>query len=210
MENENFWLFLVIKQENGRFQNPFSFYVIQDQLLTAQQMIYYLHNFLKISSPFESFYKFSSNSDENLRENPRILIKLSKYPSNFIKNHQNCWHFLRIFWVLSGAKDCMSCRSRKTLQNEYLVAKIGVDTAENEPLKVWGWFHSLFNPLLSRTPWRRPLAAGTPRGQHRCCRVQGPPPRIHLLRHALLLGLNAMRVRASWNSMFNFEYSILS
>ena len=24
------------------------------------------------------------------------------------------------------------------LQNEYLVAKIGVDTAENEPSKVWG------------------------------------------------------------------------
>ena len=33
----------------------------------------------------------------------------------------------------SGAKVCKSCRSRKTLQNEYLVAKIGVDTAENGP-----------------------------------------------------------------------------
>ena len=30
-----------------------------------------------------------------------------------------------------------SCRSRQELSNEYLVAKIGVDTAENEPLKVW-------------------------------------------------------------------------
>ena len=27
------------------------------------------------------------------------------------------------------------CRSRKMLQNEYLVAKIGVDTAENGPRK---------------------------------------------------------------------------
>ena len=27
---------------------------------------------------------------------------------------------------------CASCRSRNMLQNEYLVAKIGVDTAENE------------------------------------------------------------------------------
>ena len=27
------------------------------------------------------------------------------------------------------------CRSRKMLQNEYLVAKIGVDAAENEPRK---------------------------------------------------------------------------
>ena len=30
----------------------------------------------------------------------------------------------------------MSCRSRKILQNEYLVAKIGFDDADNEPLKV--------------------------------------------------------------------------
>ena len=30
------------------------------------------------------------------------------------------------------------CRSRRELFNEYLLAKIGVDTAENEPLEVWG------------------------------------------------------------------------
>ena len=41
------------------------------------------------------------------------------------------------FWDLSGAKDCKSCRSRKTLQNDYLVAIVAVDTAENEPSKVW-------------------------------------------------------------------------
>ena len=29
------------------------------------------------------------------------------------------------------------CRSRRELSNEYLLAKIGFDTAENEPLKVW-------------------------------------------------------------------------
>merc|ERR1719379_2558961 len=28
------------------------------------------------------------------------------------------------------------CRSRRELSNEYLLAKIGVDTAENEPLEV--------------------------------------------------------------------------
>ena len=42
--------------------------------------------------------------------------------------------FLLKFWVLSGAKVDKSCRSRKMLQNEYLVAKIGGDTAENEPV----------------------------------------------------------------------------
>ena len=37
---------------------------------------------------------------------------------------------------LSGAKVCTSCRSRHDLSNEYLLAKIGFDTAENGPLQV--------------------------------------------------------------------------
>ena len=36
-------------------------------------------------------------------------------------------------WGLSGAKAFKSCRSRQELSNEYLLAKIGFDTAENEP-----------------------------------------------------------------------------
>ena len=41
------------------------------------------------------------------------------------------------FWkVSSPAEVCRFCRSRKMLKNDYLVAKIGVDTAENEPSKV--------------------------------------------------------------------------
>ena len=35
--------------------------------------------------------------------------------------------------MLSGAKACKSCRSRQELSNEYFLAKIGFDTAENEP-----------------------------------------------------------------------------
>ena len=35
-----------------------------------------------------------------------------------------------------GAKACKSCRSRQELSNEYLLAKFGFDTAENEPPKV--------------------------------------------------------------------------
>ena len=35
-----------------------------------------------------------------------------------------------------GAKACKSCRFRQKLSNEYLLAKFGFDTAENEPLKV--------------------------------------------------------------------------
>ena len=36
---------------------------------------------------------------------------------------------LQEFWDSSGAKLWKSCRSRETLQNNYLVVKIGVDTA---------------------------------------------------------------------------------
>ena len=41
------------------------------------------------------------------------------------------------------------CRSRKMLQNEYLVAKIGVDTAENEPAKVCRRAHRLCSFALA-------------------------------------------------------------
>ena len=49
------------------------------------------------------------------------------------------------YWGQSGAKVCKSCRSRQELSQEiaihrsiyYLLAKIGFDIAENEPLKVW-------------------------------------------------------------------------
>ena len=37
------------------------------------------------------------------------------------------------------------CRSRRELSNEYLLAKISVDTAENEPLEVWGKYSISFN-----------------------------------------------------------------
>jgi hypothetical protein len=33
----------------------------------------------------------------------------------------------------SGANECTSCRCRKMLENENLLAQIGVDTAEKEP-----------------------------------------------------------------------------
>ena len=38
-----------------------------------------------------------------------------------------------------GAKVYQSCRSRKMLQNAYLLAKFYADTAQNEPSKVWSF-----------------------------------------------------------------------
>ena len=55
------------------------------------------------------------------------------------------------------------CRSRRELSNAYLLAKIGVDTAENEPLEIWGEnsiqysLHSVAPSRLRR--WRAPTIA---------------------------------------------------
>ena len=50
-------------------------------------------------------------------------------------------------------------RSRRELSKEYLLAKIGVDTAENEHLEVWGKIQFIFHlpPYPRRGPrrWRR-------------------------------------------------------
>ena len=57
------------------------------------------------------------------------------------------------------------CRSRRELSNEYLLAKIGVDTAENEPLEVWVKIQF----TIHFTPWygyELPLSFyGRPAGQ---------------------------------------------
>ena len=45
------------------------------------------------------------------------------------------------------------CRSRRELSNEYLLAKISVDTAENEPLEVWGKIKfNIHSPPRPRQP----------------------------------------------------------
>ena len=48
------------------------------------------------------------------------------------KNHQHFDETLLNCWDWSGAKECKSCKSRDA-ENEYLLGKIGVDTAENGP-----------------------------------------------------------------------------
>ena len=42
---------------------------------------------------------------------------------------------MKILSLKNGAKECI-CRSRRELSNEYLLAKSGSNTAENEPCKV--------------------------------------------------------------------------
>ena len=70
---------------------------------------------------------------QNRRENCKISVILLEIHENVTnicdENLLNCRG-------RRGAKEYKSCRSRQELSNEYLLAKIGFDTAENEPLKV--------------------------------------------------------------------------
>ena len=81
------------------------------------------------------------------------------------------------------------CRSRRELSNAYLLAKIGVDTAENEPLEVWGEnsiqysLHSLAAPALPPASLDRTLAAslisGSATQQTRITLRIMPPSSLH-------------------------------
>ena len=85
---------------------------------------------------------------ENLRKSEQISWKSVKITTTFekielnkllafliLKTPKKIDENLLKYWGLIGAKTCKSCRSRQELSNEYFLAKFGVDTEENEPLK---------------------------------------------------------------------------
>ena len=91
--------------------------------------------------------EISAVSEENLRnseKNPsKSVWKMTKLAEkckilqHFQKNKKKFDEDLLKFWIWNGAKVCESWRSLKfviMLKNAYLHAKIGVDTAENEPI----------------------------------------------------------------------------
>ena len=83
------------------------------------------------------------------------------------------------FWIRSGAKVCESCRSRKSLQNEPLVAIVAVHTAENEPVKVWGTTAATSRASMRRSPLQfSPLGASA---GGRSCLSLGAIIRLKLL-----------------------------
>ena len=89
-----------------------------------------------------SFLEFGAKSGQNFIKNSQKNVKFDteneKIGNSCIHSRKNVDDFWLNFLDLSGAKIWKSCRSRQALSNEYLLAKIGVDTAENEPLEVWG------------------------------------------------------------------------
>ena len=115
-------------------------------------------DFLQIFGMWKHFLdsEFLWNSDKiwcrcsaNRRENCKILTMFFEnlwQLSDTIRDENllNCW-------CRRGAKECKSDKSRQELPNEYLLAKFGYDTAENEPCKVCS-----IDDAAGRTMWRSP------------------------------------------------------
>ena len=143
------------------------------------------HNFQNILQCSACFWQFTQKSRHNSSCSDNFCEIPAKFHRNFTKKlpkfidqnrNEMKFHFIPRkkfdafflkFWDLSGAKECKSCRSRKMLQNEPLVAIVAVDTAENEPLKVWAVSFHYFNPILdsfARSAFRGASAAGAAAG----------------------------------------------
>ena len=69
------------------------------------------------------------------------LFKTAKIVTRFF------WNFA--IWAVQRIANLVDLEKSSKMSTEYLVAIVAVHTAENEPLKVWGWFHSFFIRLLT-------------------------------------------------------------
>ena len=119
-----------------------------NEICTISRNIWHFSIFFRqIFSKAIEYLQFSAIPREIPTKIGQNFTEKSQKSSIFCKNEMKfcSFHFIRAkFWTrfllkfldLSGAKECKSCRSRKMLQNEPLVAIVAVDTAENEPLKV--------------------------------------------------------------------------
>ena len=123
----------VIRNRSNSYENSCTFARMHQKFRKSR----IVHHFLEYSAIFgeilKKFHQTRCKFEWNVLKNSDLQFAQ--------KCEQKCEEkfdeFLLKFCDLSGAKDCKSCRSRKMLKNEYLVAKIGFDTAENEPSKVW-------------------------------------------------------------------------
>ena len=88
-------------------------------------------------SEIHFFRDDASKKSENGKSFENLKIENTRLLRFFIREKMLTifgWNFE--IWAVQKYV-CKSCRSRQELSNEYLLAKIGVDTAENEPPKVW-------------------------------------------------------------------------
>ena len=103
------------------------------------------------------------------------------------------------------------CRSRRELSNAYLLAKIGVDTAENEPLEVWGEnsiqysLHSL-DCALAAPSARQPQRAPKPRIRA-AWRPEPSNCRAHAPRHGHLGPPNLKTIEKARSRLYRSRFS---
>ena len=79
----------------------------------------------------ESKWRKPGKTVQKLESNWKTMCGEKLEPPHTRKKSENLKRRSR-----NGAKVCKSCRSRQEFSNKYLLAKIGVDTAENGPLNV--------------------------------------------------------------------------
>ena len=120
------FVFLADQNPAKLWQNLAKFVRIYQKCCILRKSQHFLDNLAKFRQILTGIgAKFIENSS-------KILIFAEKLAKN-LKTFDN---ILLIFLILRGAKECQSCRSRKMLQNEYLIARIGADAEENEPSKI--------------------------------------------------------------------------
>ena len=126
--------FLAVSKRN--FATKYAFFqVFRDLQNYLAKFSRILQNFAKnqwFSQKSAVFLQKSGDFAKNLQNFCQISGFLQKKmlifakTADFFQNFENFENLARKF-----------CRSRKTWKNEYLVAILAVDTAENEPSKVW-------------------------------------------------------------------------
>ena len=117
------------------------------------------------------------NSGKNPSKSRRKITDFKRFQQNFAKNLENSLNFCKFLVKKSAIFETWAVRRNDNLvdlekcwKNEYLVAKIGVDTAENEPSKVSGG--SEFHPAVSHTDPTQLRSASwfsRSRGPRACC-----------------------------------------
>ena len=90
--------------------------------------------------PLSICLKIPKKSDEISWKSGKFSSKFRDLRRKSSKSCKICKILKKIekFWYLRFLVWSVSCRSRQALSNEYLIAKIRFDTAENGPSKVWG------------------------------------------------------------------------
>ena len=102
--------------------------------------------------------KFQQKNHQNLSKNQRKEFKNNEFCKILQKNAKKfdeiCWNI--VFWAVQKHVNLVDLVKSFLTSINYVVAKVGVDTPENEPLKVWRWFNSfIHSPPSGRRDGRR-------------------------------------------------------